>query len=69
MWNLSRSGIEPMSPELAGGFSTTEQPGKPFATLLQLNIKFFLFDILCDEIFQEYCHHYWGTIALPFLAE
>ena len=38
-------------------------------SLLQLNIKFFLFDFLCDEIFQEYCHHYWGTIALPFLVE
>ena len=23
-------GIEPKSPELAGGFSTTEPPGKPF---------------------------------------
>ena len=29
MWNLSRPGIEPMSPEFAGGFLTTEQPGKP----------------------------------------
>ena len=29
MWDLSRSGIEPMSPALAGGFFTTESPGKP----------------------------------------
>ena len=27
--HLPRSGIEPMSPALAGGFFTTEPPGKP----------------------------------------
>ena len=29
MWNLPGPGIEPMSPALAGGFFTTESPGKP----------------------------------------
>ena len=29
MWNLLGPGIEPVSPELAGGFFTTEPPGKP----------------------------------------
>ena len=29
MWNLPRPGIEPASPTLAGGFFTTETPGKP----------------------------------------
>ena len=28
MWNLPRPGTEPMSPALAGGFSTTGPPGK-----------------------------------------
>ena len=28
-WDLSRPGIEPMSPALAGEFFTTESPGKP----------------------------------------
>ena len=28
MWNLPRSGLEPMSPVLAGGFFTTGPPGK-----------------------------------------
>ena len=28
MWDLHRSGIEPRSPELAGGFLTTRPPGK-----------------------------------------
>ena len=29
MWDLPRPGMEPMSPALAGGFFTTESPGKP----------------------------------------
>ena len=29
LWDLLRPGIEPASPGLAGGFSTTEPPGKP----------------------------------------
>ena len=29
MWDRPRSGIKPMSPELAGRFFTTEPPGKP----------------------------------------
>ena len=31
MWDLPGSGIEPVSPTLAGGFFTTESPGKPYA--------------------------------------
>ena len=30
MWDLSRPGIEAMSPALAGGFLTTGPPGKPW---------------------------------------
>ena len=29
MWDLLRSGTEPVSPALAGSFSTTGPPGKP----------------------------------------
>ena len=29
MWDLPEPGIEPMSPALTGGLSTTEPPGKP----------------------------------------
>ena len=29
MWDLPRPGLDPMSPALAGGFLTTEPPGKP----------------------------------------
>ena len=30
MWNLPRPGLEPVSPALAGRFSTTAPPGKPW---------------------------------------
>ena len=29
MWDLPGPGLEPVSPALAGGFPTTEPPGKP----------------------------------------
>ena len=29
MWDLPRPGLEPVSPALAGGFSTAVPPGKP----------------------------------------
>ena len=32
MWDLPRSGLEPMSPAFAGGFSTSAPPGKPLLT-------------------------------------
>ena len=34
MWDLPRPGLEPVSPTLAGRFSTTAPPGKPGAILL-----------------------------------
>ena len=34
MWDLPRPGLEPMSPALAGRFSTTAPPGKPYHVVL-----------------------------------
>ena len=34
MWDLPRPGFEPMSPALAGRFSTTAPPGKPYIRFL-----------------------------------
>ena len=34
MWDPPGLGIEPMSPALAGGFFTTEPPGKPWISVL-----------------------------------
>ena len=36
MWDLPRPGLEPVSPALAGRFSTTAPPGKPLTQLLSL---------------------------------
>ena len=38
MWDLPRPGLEPVSPELAGRFSTTAPPGKPHQYLLKQNV-------------------------------
>ena len=33
MWDLPRPGLEPVSPALAGRFSTTAPPGKPLCSV------------------------------------
>ena len=38
MWDLPRPGLEPVSPALAGRFSTTEPPGKPWQFLKKWKI-------------------------------
>ena len=35
MWDLPRPGLEPVSPALAGRFSTTAPPGKPSLSILR----------------------------------
>ena len=42
MWDLPRPGLEPVSPALAGRFSTTAPPGKPPL----LHLKKFFFNLL-----------------------
>ena len=39
MWDPPRPGLEPMSPALAGRFSTTEPPGKPLMYLSELEFS------------------------------
>ena len=39
MWDLPRPGLEPVSPALAGRFSTTAPPGKPCLSLLNVRIE------------------------------
>ena len=36
MWDLPRSGLEPVSPALAGGFLTAVPPGKPCWIVLMM---------------------------------
>ena len=40
MWDPPRPGLEPVSPALAGKFSTTEPPGKPETFFLKKNIMY-----------------------------
>ena len=40
MWDLPRPGLEPVSPALAGRFSTTAPPGKPCILFFRLKQKF-----------------------------
>ena len=54
MWDLPGPGIEPMSNALAGGFFTTEPPGKSWDCLL------FALATACNDLFL--C----GIICLPF---
>ena len=37
MWDLPRPGLEPVSPALAGRFSTTAPPGKPYISIFEKN--------------------------------
>ena len=46
MWDLPGPGLEPVSPALAGRFSTTAPPGKPKALLLSSSEESVSF--LCD---------------------
>ena len=49
MWDLLRPGIEPASPGLASGFSTTEPPGKPSRFLKTQELICF-----CNEAWPQY---------------
>ena len=52
MWDLPGPGLEPVSPALAGGFSTTAPPGKPYSIVFDATVNgiiFFLFQIICNN--------------------
>ena len=45
MWDLPRPGLEPVSPALAGRFSTTAPPGKPQASWAGIMLKCYIIQI------------------------
>ena len=75
MWDLPRPGLEPVSPALAGRFSTTAPPGKPWPSFLMLanqisllriaylNALLIFFFFLSCESFQ-FVVFYWLWILL-----
>ena len=52
MWDLPRLGLEPVSPALAGGFSTTAPPGKPCLLHFQPQIPDTLNPLLILKLFR-----------------
>ena len=50
MWDPPRPGLEPVSPELAGRFSTTAPPGKPF-------LSFYFISFSCPRITSKAPHY------------
>ena len=59
MWDLPRPGLEPMSPALAGRFSTTAPPGKPHPLIFSLYVSLSLKWVTCRQrIYRSYfCIH------------
>ena len=55
MWYLPRAGIELASPALAGGFFTTEMPGKPLIYFFDVKLLIYLFNkCVLDTILSLY---------------
>ena len=50
-WDLPRPGLEPVSPALAGGFSTTAPPGKPHNFLNGYQYSFFIKEKVAAHVF------------------
>ena len=63
MWYLPGPGIEPMSPALAGGFFTTEPPGKPFCPFFDWVIFFFIVLHESLTMFKIIPHAFWELRA------
>ena len=56
MWDLPGPGLEPVSPALAGGFLTTEPPGKPYYYYFACGCPVILAPFLEEIIFAPlYC--------------
>ena len=51
MWDLPRPGLEPVSPALAGRFSTTAPPGKSYPTFTN-----------SYSVLRKHCDHPWESI-------
>ena len=63
MWDLPRPGLQPVAPALAGRFSTTAPPGKPFFNFLNM---FFTHSLnsynSCVKVFAKF--NLWAALEL-----
>ena len=64
MWDLPRPGLEPVSPVLAGRFSTTAPPGKASFTVLKLLCSPAIYPLSLQSL--ENTDLFIVTIVLPF---
>ena len=60
MWGLPRSGIEPVSPALAGGSLTTAPPGKPLISVFLITAMLTAISVPAGS---HYGHTHGGTEA------
>ena len=73
MWDLPRPRLEPVSPALAGRFSTTAPPGKPkrwffFCFLFFLFIYFYLQSFQCRFLWLLYCAYSFLVLLFFFFS-
>ena len=68
MWDLPRPGLEPVSPALAGRFSTTAPPGKPLYSFNEIPVQVFcpcftvelsIFYLLTCKVLYIFCRVLW----------
>ena len=58
MWDLPRPGLEPVSPALAGRFSTTAPPGKPLEEIFNFLSPQVVSEAVVDSSFSTYCEQH-----------
>ena len=63
MWDPHRPGLEPVSPALAGRFSTTALPGKPPCPVLHLGLESILSLFLCMVLASVLISFFYITFA------
>ena len=68
-WDLSRPGMDPMSPALAGGFLTTEPPGKPLLRILNQVPGSLAVDTACTHPRSSVATAFVGTVLGKILAD
>ena len=75
MWDLPAPGIRPVSPALAGGFFTTELPGKTQARIFKGNIRGESHRV-CDQLVDIFLICWWegnsdisGILIINFLVQ
>ena len=68
-WDLPGSRMEPVSPALAGGFLTTEPPGKPLLRILDQVSVSLAVDTVCTHPRSSVATAFVGTALGKILAD